>query len=206
MKLPAVAIAALFALGIAFGLSPYAAHQASSHRFIILLFGVITAALFAGLFLAFLKKFVLATVASITCWTLLGFTGAVFDQQPTRLDHLLQLADAGKVDLKSPLRCFGQLRDEPANLPWGTSYELRLSAVESEGALVPATGGLRISYIRRVVKKTEAPSSGQSSEFAISQLHAGDAVAVLTQARLPSVTAMKAHSTGAPFWRSRISI
>ena len=67
MKLPAVAIAALFALGIAFGLSPYAAHQASSHRFIILLFGVITAALFAGLFLAFLKKFVLATVASITC-------------------------------------------------------------------------------------------------------------------------------------------
>ena len=72
-------------------------------------------------------------------------------------------------------------------MPWGTSYELRLSAVESEGALVPATGGLRISYIRRVAKKTEAPSSGQSSEFAISQLHAGDAVAVLTQARLPSV-------------------
>jgi hypothetical protein len=98
MKLPAVAIAALFALGIAFGLSPYAAHQASSHRFIIFLFGVITAALFAGLFLAFLKKFVLATVASITCWTLLGFTGAVFDQQPTRLDHILQLADADKVE------------------------------------------------------------------------------------------------------------
>jgi hypothetical protein len=86
---------------------------------------------------------------------------------------VISLLEQGRLDLKTPLRWHGQLRDEPARLPWGYGYEIELTGVEYEGALRQATGGLRLSF-----------SPKEASESA-PELHAGDEVSVLTEARRP---------------------
>jgi hypothetical protein len=67
-------------------------------------------------------------------WALLGILGAGNAQQPLPPDHIVTLLDKGRVDLHSPLRWHGALRDEPARLPWGFGYEIDLSRVAIEGA------------------------------------------------------------------------
>jgi hypothetical protein len=49
---------------------------------------------------------------------MLGLAGVCIEQQPRRADHILSLVDVGKIDLKSPLRYYGRLGDEPEKLPW----------------------------------------------------------------------------------------
>jgi competence protein ComEC len=83
--------------------------------------------------------------------------------------------DGGKIDLKSLLRYYGRLADEPEKLPWGAGYEIELSGVDYEGAFIPANGGLRLGYV------------AQADHPAPVALHVGDSVAVLTRARLPQV-------------------
>src|SRR5437879_9582894 len=75
----------------------------------------------------------------------------------------------------APLRWHGRLRDEAAGLPWGYGYELDISTVEFEGALHPARGGLRVSYALHP-ERAHLP-----------ELHAGDEVTVLTEAKQPQV-------------------
>jgi hypothetical protein len=75
MRLPAVAIAAAFASGIAFGLHPAVARNASSHILLSSLFLLIAVFVLAGiLFVRFGHVFV-STVASLFGWILLGFLG-----------------------------------------------------------------------------------------------------------------------------------
>ena len=69
----------------------------------------------------------------------------------------------------------GTLRDEPAKLPWGYGLQINLSGVEFEGAALPVQGGLRVSF---------APHPAQAP---LPELHAGDEVSVLTEAKLPQV-------------------
>jgi len=73
------------------------------------------------------------------------------------------------------LRWYGQLRDEPDRLPWGYGYEIELSGVEFEGQLQSAQGGLRLSY------------STHPGQPLPPELHAGDAITVLTEAKRPQV-------------------
>ena len=61
----------------------------------------------------------------------------------------MTLVDAGKINLKSPLRYYGRLADDPEKLPWGNGYDIELSGVDYEGLFVPASGGLRLGYIAR---------------------------------------------------------
>src|SRR5205807_6137144 len=75
----------------------------------------------------------------------------------------------------SPLRWHGHLRDEPAKLPWGYGLEIDLSGVEFERASLPVQGGLRASFTPR---PEQAP---------MPELHAGDEVSVLTEAKRPQV-------------------
>jgi len=70
--------------------------------------------------------------------------GVCIEEQPRRADHILSLVYAGKINLKSPLRYYGRLADEPEKLPWWTSYSIALSGVDHEGMFVPASGGLRL--------------------------------------------------------------
>jgi hypothetical protein len=61
----------------------------------------------------------------------------------------VEFGGPGKINLKSPLRYYGRLADEPEKLPWGAGYNIELSGVDHEGTFVPASGGLRLSYVAR---------------------------------------------------------
>jgi len=173
MRVPAVAVAAAFAGGIVFGQWQPVAQRVSSRP--LLGAGFALALLFIFVGIPFLKvyRFLPAAVISLGTWAVLGVVAARIAQQPRPANHVLSLLEARALDLKTPLRWHGRLRDEPARLPWGVGYEINLSGVESEGRLLPASGGLRLSF---------AP---QTKEEAAPDVHAGDEVSVLTQARRP---------------------
>jgi predicted membrane metal-binding protein len=78
------------------------------------------------------------------------------------------------IDIHSPLRWYGTLRDEPATLPWGTSYEIA-DTLDYQDHSVPVSGGLRL---------TNSPHSEESPP---KDLHAGDELAAVVQARLPQM-------------------
>jgi competence protein ComEC len=175
VKLPAVAITAAFAGGIALGLYSPAAQNASLHLFLVTCFSAVCFLLFAGILLASLHRLVLAAMASVLCWILLGILGACIEIQPRASDHIIALVDAARIDLKTPLRWHGKLRDEPARLPWGSGCEVELSGVEYQGKLLAARGGLRVSFTPR------------SSEQALPDFHTGDELTVLAQAKRPQL-------------------
>jgi competence protein ComEC len=175
MRLPAVAIAALFASGDVLGQSWWFAERVSSHVYLAIGFATVSFLICAGIVLAKIGRLLPAATLSILSWILLGALGAGIANQPRPADYILSAVEAGRVDLKTPLRWHGQQRDEPARLPWGYGYEIGLTGVECEGLLVPARGGLRVSF-------SESP--GQE---AVPDVHAGDEVVVATQAKRPQV-------------------
>lgn len=129
----------------------------------------------AGIVLAKIGRLFPALTLSAFSWIILGALGAGIASQPRPADYVLSLVDTGRVDLKTPLRWHGRLRDEPARLPWGYGYEIELIGVEYEGSLVPARGGLRVGF-------SESPE-----QTAAPDVHAGDEVVVSTQAKKPQV-------------------
>ena len=174
MRLPAVAIATAFALGIACGLNPEIAHHSSSHLVAVLLCSAATS-LLIGSFFAWRSSLLGGAVGSLLCWALLGGAAVCIQEQPRRADHVLSLVDAGEIDLKTPLRYYGRLADEPEKLPWGSSYDIELSEFAYEGTFVPASGGLRLGYIARA----DPPAAFAPQE--------GDSIAVVTRAKLPQM-------------------
>src|SRR6266481_742243 len=175
MRLPAVAIAAAFASGIALGLHPAIARNASSPALVFSSLSVAVLVVLAGFILVRIGRLFPAAAASLVSWALLGLGSACLAEQPRRADHVISLVEQGRLNLKAPLRWHGQLRDEPTRLPWGYGYEIELSGVEFDGALRSARGGLRLSF-------TSHPEEAPPPE-----LHAGDEVAALTEAKRPQV-------------------
>jgi predicted membrane metal-binding protein len=175
MKLPAIAIAATFAAGIALGLTPAVAHRAGSHIFVASLFAASATSLLIGIVLAYFERLVAGGIVSPLCWGLLGLTGACIDEQPRAAETILSRVEAGTISLSTPLRYYGQLRDEPEKLPWGVGYDIGLPGVDYQGAFIPATGGLRVSFATHA----DGPAAVK--------MHAGDSVSVMTQAKLPQV-------------------
>ena len=116
-----------------------------------------------------------AVVFSALSWLILGVLGAGIANQPRTANYVLSLVESGRVDLKTPLRWHGRLRDEPARLPWGYGYEIELTGVEYEGSLVPALGGMRISF------------GVSPDQLAAPDVHAGDELVVTTEAKLPQI-------------------
>src|SRR6266481_1991820 len=175
MRLPAVAIAAAFTYGIVLGLHPAVVRSAYSLILLSSFFIFIGVLVLTGIIFVRTRRLFLASVASILSWVLLGFLGACIAEQPRDADHVISLLEQGRLPMKTPLRWHGRLRDEPTRLPWGYGYELEISGVEFEEALHPARGGLRLSYATH-------PEGARLPE-----LHAGDEVAVLTEAKQPQV-------------------
>ncbi len=175
MRLPAVAVAAAFACGIILGLHPAVVRNATSHLLLCLFFVTIAVLVLTGIFLAKIGRFFLAAAISLFIWASLGFLGVCIAEQPREADHVVSLLEQGRLPLKTPLRWYGHLRDEPARLPWGYGYEIELSGVAFGKMLHSARGGLRVSFTAR-------PEGGP-----LPDLHAGDEVAVLTEARRPQV-------------------
>jgi competence protein ComEC len=175
VKLPALAIAAAFACGIALGLCPLLASRPASHAFFIDGFVVAGCFILSGIVLTQTGHLPLGAGASMLSWILLGILGAGIAQQPLPANHITTLVDSGRIDLHTPLRWHGKLRDEPARLPWGHGYEIELATVEYQNSLDPVQGGLRLSFSRH------------PGEQALADLHAGDEITVLTQAKRPQV-------------------
>jgi competence protein ComEC len=175
VKLPALAIAAAFASGIALGLCPPLANRSASQAFFIDGFVVAGCFILSGIVLTQTGHLPLGASASMLSWILLGILGAGIAQQPLPANHITTLVDSGRIDLHTPLRWHGKLRDEPARLPWGYGYEIELANVEYENTLVPIQGGLRLSF------------SPHPDESNLPDLHAGDDIAVVTQAKRPQV-------------------
>ncbi len=194
MKLPAVAIAALFACGVVLGQAPWFAERISSHIYLAVGFASTGLLIFAGIFLAKIGRLFPAAAVSALSWIILGVLGAGVANQPRPADYVLSLVDASRVDLKTPLRWHGRLRDEPARLPWGYGYEIELSGVEYEGSLVAARGGLRVSFSENP-EQTAAPD-----------VHAGDESSLRFRPGDRRFSATTARLTAARIWRSRMWI
>lgn len=175
MRLPAVTIAAAFACGIVLGLHPVVVQRASSATLLLFFFSLTALFILAGVVLVKLDRLLTAATASLLSWVLLGFLGTLIAEQPRSSEHVNSLVEQGRIDLKTPLRWYGHLRDEPARLPWGCGYEIKLSGVAFEGALRPVQGGLRLSF----TPHPEGPL--------LPPLHAGDEISILTEARQPQV-------------------
>jgi len=175
MRLPAVAIAAAFACGILLGLHPAIARSAASFVLLFLSCAVIAVLIFIGICFTKFGRLYLAAIASLFSWIVLGFLGVCVAEQPRDPNHVISLVERGRLPQKTPLRWHGKMRDEPTRLPWGYGYEIEISGVEIEGMLQPARGGLRLS-ITAIAGGATPPD-----------LHAGDSVAAVTEAKLPQV-------------------
>ena len=175
MRLPAVAIAAAFAGGILLGLHPAVARNAASAFLLSIFFLTIAILVFTGILFVRAGHAFHAATASLLSWAMLGFLAVCIAEQPRDADHVISLIERGRLPMKTPLRWHGHLRDEPTRLSWGYGYEIELSGVEIEGALHKARGGLRLSFT--------ASEGGETPP----ELHAGEEVAVLTEAKRPQV-------------------
>jgi competence protein ComEC len=175
MRLPAVAITAAFASGIVLGLHPTVIRNAASHTLLSSFFVFAGILILVGIILVKIGRLFFATMASLLSWIFLGFLGVCIAEQPRDANHVISLVEQGRLPVKTPLRWHGHLRDEPMRLPWGHGYEIELSGVEFEEALHSARGGLRLSF-------TAHPEGAL-----LPDLHAGDEVAVLTEAKRPQV-------------------
>jgi len=175
LRLPAVAIAASFVCGIVLGLSTWFARASGSHEFLVACCGAAGGLILMGLSFLHLKRLALSATASLLAWVALGVLSAAIAHQPVPSDHVVTLVESGQLDLHSPLRWYGTLRDEPVRLPWGYGYEIELSGVDYHGATEPLQGGLRLSF------------TPHADDPVMPDVHAGDGVAVLTQAKRPQV-------------------
>jgi len=179
VRLPAVAIASAFAGGIAIGLLPGVKAHAGSRELVVGFFILALVVLLAGVIFAARDSLWAAAGASLCCWTLLGIVGAFVAQQPRAADYIISLMESGRLDLHTPLRWHGNLRDEPARLPWGYGYEVELSGVDYRGDFLPVRGGLRVSFSQ------QNDTDGQV--VAAPCVGAGDEITVVTDARQPQV-------------------
>ncbi len=175
MRLPAVAIAALFACGVVLGQAQWISQRVDSREFIAGGFFFAGLLICGGVFLARRERLFPAATISYLAWIVLGVIGSGIASQPRPDDYVLSLVSAGRLDLKTPLRWHGHLRDEPVRMPWGYGYEIELSGVEFEGSLIGVRGGLRAS-LSEPLDRTSVPD-----------IHAGDEIVVAAQAKLPQV-------------------
>jgi hypothetical protein len=86
MNLPAIAVAAAFVLGIAFGLRPEITHRSNSHGFVAFLLFIAVTSRLRGIVFAWRSGVVVADLASLLCWGMLGVAEVCIQEQPRRAD------------------------------------------------------------------------------------------------------------------------
>ena len=175
MKLPAVAITAAFACGVALGLCPPIARLATFHLWLVV--GFVGAAFLVVIALVLVNHARLgeAAIVSGVSWALIGVLEAWISEQPLPSAHVINLIENGQIDLHTPLRWHGTLRDEATKLPWGFGLEIELASVDYANTQLAARGGLRLSF------------SPRPEDPPLAELHAGDGVTVVAQAKRPQV-------------------
>ena len=174
MKLPAVAIVAAFAGGILLG-GWQVLRCIERPSLLVALVGVILLLLVLGFVFVGRDAIWSGSGVSLAGWLALGMLAAVIAGRPLPPEQVLARIAANQIPQHTPLRWHGVLRDEPSRLPWGYGMDLSLAGVETANGYIPTTGGMRLAF---------TPHEGDA---ALPELHAGDEVAALTEARLPLV-------------------
>jgi len=168
MKFPALALAASLALGIVADRRIATGFPQAATLFVLL-----SATLLAsGLVLVIFRRTTLAWLAALLAWSALGAAAVGLERLAVPADHITRLLARGALNIEQPLRWRGTLRLDPLELPWGLRYQLDLEGVQSAGAWMPASGGLRTDYY--FDERFPRPPSG---------LRAGDRVELLVRAR-----------------------
>jgi hypothetical protein len=98
-------------------------------------------------------------LCSLAAWIGLGIFAALLSQQPLPSHHILNRIATDELDLHSPLRWHGRLREEPESVPWGPRFTLDLSSVEANDTLLPLEGGLSIGFTPKI---SDPPFPAQS--------------------------------------------
>jgi hypothetical protein len=120
-----------FALRVACGLNPEIIHRGSSHRFVAFLLCSAATSPLIGIVFAWRSQVIVAALACLLCWGMLGVAAVCIQEQPRRADHILSLVDAWKIDWKSPL-----CREDN---PYGNPRPELLERLEASGASVLRT-------------------------------------------------------------------
>jgi competence protein ComEC len=176
VRLPAVALAVSFSGGILLGSQEFflARFSAPSGLFLLICMAVLAA--YAGFALAWKNHLRTGALCSVILWTVLGSAAAAIAHEPFPAHHILSVLASKRLELSSPLRWHGRLRDEPRELVWGTGMDVDLDRVEYEGAAMPLTGGLRLTFPAQAQEAAPLPD-----------LHAGDEITFTTKARMPPI-------------------
>ncbi len=171
MKLPALWILAGFAAGIGI-----AERWPASLKLwaVAAALGILIGGILAAGFLAWRHCVAIAWTCALVAWLAIGGLAASMERATIPANHIARLIAAGRVDTSVALRWRGRLREDPLTLPWGQRFEIDLEQVESQGAALSATGGLRVNFYPSA--RIAAPPAG---------LRAGDRVEVLVKARPP---------------------
>jgi competence protein ComEC len=173
VRIPAVAIATSFAVGILLGQSHLIGLPDHLTSFTATAAAVAGGLVFLGLLLAWRNFLWFAALASLASWMTLGFLGSAVVQQPLPAEHVLSRLAAHRIPTKAPLRWHGVLRADPSRLPWGYGLEIGLTGIEMADGFLPVTGGMRMGFTSR------------EGDPALPELHAGNEIAALVEARLP---------------------
>lgn len=165
MKLPAVWLALSFASGI------LASHAEKSAIAWLVVCIFATALGLSVLWIDKLKK--TSALLALVAWFTLGGLGASLERAYVPHNDVTVLIARGVVNAQEPLRWQGRLREDPEQTPVGMRYLIDLQSVEAAGHILPAHGGLRLTYYR-------SPDGTNPPE-----LRAGDIVEALCRARIP---------------------
>src|SRR5258705_7241399 len=131
MRIPAVAIAVAFSGGILLGRGLHLSHDVLGISFLGIFFLLI-----AGFIFAWRNRLWTAAIFSLLGWIGLGALGIVVSSRPLAAEHVLRRIATGQIELRTPLRWYGDLRSEPSRLAWGIGLEMELFGVETGGGVI----------------------------------------------------------------------
>jgi competence protein ComEC len=166
MKLPAVWLAAAFGAGI--GL---ASRWPEPPKRLAILAGLSIVIACVALWR---RANAIGWLCALVAWLALGGFAASVERVIVPADHVTHLIANGTIDLETPLRWRGRLRETPMELPWGRRVTIDLEGVQVGEGFVPVTGGMRANLYL----------NGRTEDIADDFL-AGDRVQVLMKARQP---------------------
>lgn len=118
------------------------------------------------------------SVAALTCalcaWGALGGLAYHTERLAVPRNQVTRVLSEKQVDLSTPFRWRGRLREDPMTLPWGQRFEIDLEHVEVAGETIPVSGGLRLNFYSGT--RAAEPPAG---------LRAGDRIEALAKAKPP---------------------
>lgn len=108
-------------------------------------------------------------------WMSLGVVACSLSAHSLPADHITSRVARNELTLTSPLRWYGHATTETSRLPWGYSFDIALSGVDTSEGRLPVSGGLRVAF------------TPEEAESELPVAHVGDEVSILAQAHMPQM-------------------